>query len=177
MQRLLQIATTVGLIAAAFIATGTAARRPRAAAESRTGAIASRSSTTHTATRASRPTAAPARVVAVARVVPSPALGSSSMVLTVDPETGVLGLPESQLQRALTIPEMQALARAEAVGLVTIHNPDGSETLNHQGRFADRVVVRMGADGKPILECIQGEGQLEQALHGTPAPAPSAEEK
>jgi hypothetical protein len=98
------------------------------------------------------------------------------LVLTVDPETGMLGLP-AQLHRALTIPEMQALARAESEGLVTIHNPDGSETLNHQGRFADRVVVRMGPDGKKVMECIQGEGQLARALHGTPVPAPTAEEK
>jgi hypothetical protein len=173
MQRLLHIATTVALVAAAFIATDTAARRSRAVAPSRSSAISS--SAKPAVARAPRGTAA--RVRAVAPVVASPAPGSASLVLTVDPETGMLGLPESQQHRALTIPEMQALARAESEGLVTIHNPDGSETLNHQGRFADRVVVRMGPDGKKVMECIQGEGQLERALHGTPAPAPTAEEK
>lgn len=178
MQRLLQIATTVALIVAAYIATDTVARRPHAAADASIAAPLSRPPATPAVMNGSHPIVSPmAAGTPVAQPVPRSPLGSSSMVLTVDPETGVLGLPESQLHRALTIPEMQALARAEAAGLVTIHNPDGSETLNHQGRFADRVVVRIGADGKPILECIQGEGQLEQALHGTPAPAPTAEEK
>jgi hypothetical protein len=103
--------------------------------------------------------------------------GSNSMILTVDPETGQPVMPESQLHRALTVAEMQALARAEAQGLVTIRNTDGSETLNHEGRFAEHSIVRVGRNGKPIYECVQGEGQLEQALHGPLPEVPAAEGK
>ncbi len=106
---------------------------------------------------------------------PAPSAGSTGMILAVDPETGMLAMPESQLHRALTIPELQALARAEAEGLVTIQNADGSETLNHAGRFADHSIVRVGPDRKLIFECVQGEGQFEHALRG-PLPATSAVE-
>lgn len=98
------------------------------------------------------------------------------MILVVDPETGRLGLPEPGLQRALTITELQALARAEAEGLETIRNADGSETLNHEGRFADHSIVRVGRDGKVTYGCVHGEGELEHALHATP-PAKSAAEE
>jgi hypothetical protein len=98
------------------------------------------------------------------------------MVIAVDPETGTLGMPERTLNRALTIEELQALARAEAAGLVTIRNLDGSETLNHEGRFADHSIVRIGPDGKPIYECVHGEGQLQHAQHQN-RPAPTAGEE
>jgi hypothetical protein len=120
---------------------------------------------------------------------PAPAAGRSTilestprnfaagMVLVVDPETGVLGLPGVAAGRALTISELQDLARAEASGLTTIRNPDGSETLNHEGRFADHSIVRVGPDGKPVFDCVHGEGQLAHALHTTPSATPAAEEK
>ncbi len=98
------------------------------------------------------------------------------MILAVDPETGQLGLPSSSLQRALTTEEMQALARAEAQGLATVRNPDGSETLNHEGRFADHSIVRVGRDGKPVVQCVNGEGQREHALHSAQTVKPAAEE-
>jgi hypothetical protein len=98
------------------------------------------------------------------------------MILTVDPETGRLGLPETG-QQALTITEMQELARAEAEGLVTVRNADGSETLNHAGRFADHSIAKVGPDGRVIYGCVQGEAELEHALHATPSAKPAAEEK
>jgi hypothetical protein len=103
--------------------------------------------------------------------------GAASMILRVDPETGQLTLPEPALDRALTIEEMQALARAEAEGLVTLRHPDGSETLNHEGRFADHSIARVGPDGKVSFQCVLGEGQLAHALRLTPTAAPAAEEQ
>ena len=69
---------------------------------------------------------------------------------------------------ALTIEEMQAVVRQETAGLVTILNPDGSETLNHDGRFVDYSIIRIGPDGKPTFQCVQGEAALKRAF------APSA---
>ena len=71
---------------------------------------------------------------------------------------------------ALTIEEMQAFARQEGEGLVTIRNADGSETLDHGDRFRDYTVLKVGADGQPVFICVQGEAALKQALRRT-APA------
>jgi hypothetical protein len=89
---------------------------------------------------------------------------------------GRIGPPEPASFRPLSIEEQQALARQEAEGLVTIRNADGSETLNHQGRFADHSIVRIGKDGKPVFECVQGEGQMRHATQPD-RPAPAQEEE
>jgi hypothetical protein len=68
---------------------------------------------------------------------------------------------------ARTIEEMQALVRQESEGLVTIRNADGSETLNHEDRFRDYSVLKVGADGQPVFVCVQGEAALKQALRRT----------
>lgn len=75
---------------------------------------------------------------------------------------------------ALTIEEMQALARQESEGLVTIRNADGSETLNHEDRFRDYTVLKVGPDGEPVFDCVQGEAALKQALRpAAPTTKPS----
>jgi hypothetical protein len=91
-----------------------------------------------------------------------------------DPETGALGAPRPD--RALTIEQMQELARQEAAGLVTIRNADGSETLNHEGRFIDFSIVRLGQDGKPVHDCIQGEAVVRRVLRTQPSRPLSAPE-
>lgn len=76
---------------------------------------------------------------------------------------------------AMTIEEMQALARQESEGLVTIRNPDGSETLNHEDRFREYTLLKVGADGQPEFVCVQGEAALKLALRRSkPAAKPSA---
>ena len=79
---------------------------------------------------------------------------------------------------AMTIEEMQALARQESEGLVTIRNPDGSETLNHEDRFREYTLLEVGADGQLEFVCVQGEAALKQALRRArpatrPAPPPA----
>jgi len=98
------------------------------------------------------------------------------MVVAVDPETGQLGMPEREAA-ALTIDELQEMARREAQGLVTIHHSDGSETINHQGRFADYAIVRMGSDGRLLFDCVSGTPGLRGALRpGQPARSGQEEE-
>ena len=98
-----------------------------------------------------------------------PQAHSEAMRVALDPATGQIAPPEHS-DAVLTIEQMQALARREAEGLVTLRNPDGSETLNHEGRFADYTIVRVGPDGRPVFVCVQGEGAAGHALH---APRPS----
>jgi hypothetical protein len=93
-----------------------------------------------------------------------------------DPETGQLTAPE-HAGVALSVAEIQALARLEAEGLVTIRNPDGSETLNHEGRFTDYTVVRRGPDGRPRFSCVHGKASLEHAMHAATPAHPSLEDR
>lgn len=101
---------------------------------------------------------------------------SEAMRVTLDPATGQIAPPEHS-DAVLTIEEMQALARREAEGLITIRNPDGSETLNHEGHFADYTVVRVGPDGRPAFVCVQGKGAATQALRATKAVTPKMEDR
>lgn len=88
--------------------------------------------------------------------------------IAADPATGQLVAPEHS-GLALTIEEMQDLARGEAEGLVTIRNPDGSETLNHDGRFTDYSVIRVGPDGRRVFQCVHGQFGVEHARrHAAP---------
>lgn len=79
----------------------------------------------------------------------------AAMRVAIDPVTGQLVAPEPQ-GPALTVEAMLALAHEHAQGLITVRNPDGSETMNHEGRFADFSVVRIGPDGRPVLQCAHG---------------------
>jgi hypothetical protein len=108
----------------------------------------------------------------VARAAATPARGESesstslrqgsAMRVPADPATGEV--PAGTPGRVLTIDEVQELARREAAGLATIRNADGSETLNHEGRFTDFSVVRAGPDGRPVFRCVHGELGIEHAL-------------
>ena len=86
------------------------------------------------------------------------------MVIAVDPETGTLGMPERSALDLPTIEEFQAQARKEAEGLVTVHHADGSESIEHQGRFTDYAVIHIGPDGKPLFTCAHGTPGLHAAL-------------
>jgi hypothetical protein len=113
------------------------------------------------------------------RPAPAPAapeLGMASAAKVArDPVTGQLVAPD--YASPVTIDEMQAAARREAEGLVTLHNPDGSETINHQGRFADQVVVRVGPDGRPVFVCTQGKAAAERVLRPTAPVHPGLEDR
>lgn len=188
MLRLLLLLTAIGLVVAVFLAAGAVSRRERAAhgadpssslALIQPDAVRAPAAPVASSGRATSPRAGSARAAtpAPAPSAGAPMPGASRMILVVDPETRTLGLPPAALDRALTAEEMQDLARAEAAGLVTVQNADGSETLNHEGRFADHSIVRVGPDGKPVYSCVHGEGQLAHALHATPKAHPAAEEE
>ncbi len=179
MRWILLLASTVGLLAAVFLATSSSARRPQPLPASVVAAVSSLPpSSPRVVPAAPEPLIAPARAATPERasVAAKPAPGSASMILVVDPETGRLGLPEAGQQRALTIAELQELARSEAEGLATVRNADGSETLNHEGRFTNHSIARVGRDGKVVHGCVHGEGELEHAMHAAP-PAKSAAEE
>jgi hypothetical protein len=118
---------------------------------------------------ASRPATAPSDADREPPAIPTTA--AAAMRVAIDPATGQLVDPEPQ-GPVLTVDAMQALARQQTEGLITIRNPDGSETLNHEGRFADFIIVRAGPDGRPVLQCAHGPIVTGDPLRGmTPATA------
>jgi hypothetical protein len=101
---------------------------------------------------------------------------AATMRVAKDPVTGQIVTPE-YTGTPLSVEAMQALARLEAAGLVTIHNADGSETLNSEGRFMDFSVIRVGPDGKRLFQCAHGRLGMEHALlHAAPA-TPNQEDR
>lgn len=76
---------------------------------------------------------------------------------------------------ALTIAEIQAQTRLETQSLVTIRNPDGSETLNHEDHFKEYTIIRVGAGGKSEVICVSGEAAARQALQAAKSTAPKKE--
>jgi hypothetical protein len=101
---------------------------------------------------------------------------TAGMKVAADPVTGQIVTPEYS-GAPLSIAEMQALARREAEGLVTVHNPDGSETLNHQGHFADFTIVRAGPDGRPVFVCVQGRAAAAKATRAGTTVQPQLEDR
>jgi len=104
----------------------------------------------------------------------SPASVRPGMVVGVDPETGQLGMPTAAQMVELS-PREQAMVSRSGAGLTEVRHADGTVSVNLQGRFQEFVVVRFGADGKPVYGCFDDGQALRRALQ-TP-PAPPLEEK
>lgn len=107
---------------------------------------------------------------------PSAAVDRAAMRVARDPESGEIVAPEHSGE-ALTIDQVQAAVRKEAEGMVTIRHADGSETLDHEGRFADYTVVRLGPDGRPVYLCAHGRIGAQQILRPTVPARPRTEDR
>ena len=106
----------------------------------------------------------------------------AGMVVGIDPETGQIGMPTREQLKNLS--ELEQIRLDHETGdLIETHNPDGSVTVDLQGRFQEFATVRTGPDGKLIYQCVEGEKNAERALKNpapaaqAPAPAPQAEER
>ena len=115
-------------------------------------------------------TVTPAAPATPARAMP----GRAGMVVGIDPETGQLGMPTAAQMVELS-PREQAMVSRSGAGLTEVRHADGTVSVNLQGRFQEFVVVRFGADGKPVYGCFDDGQALRRALQ-TP-PAPPLEEK
>src|SRR6266850_3951398 len=108
----------------------------------------------------------------------------AGMVVGIDPETGEMGMPTPEQLRALSgSPQYQV--DHSAAGLVEVHHPDGSVSIDLQGRFQEYATVRIGPDGKLIFRCVDGDENAKRAIErsapvATPdiaAPVPAALEE
>jgi hypothetical protein len=112
---------------------------------------------------------------AAVQTVPAPATPAvaapaplGGLVAARDPETGEL--------RAPTAEELAELAAEFAVlrsdeGLVPVVRPDGTVTVNLQGRYLEFALATRGADGAAVQHCASEPGQVVSILTGAQAAA------
>jgi len=99
--------------------------------------------------------------------------GAAGMVVGIDPETGELGMPTPEQLQKISDSQQSQVDHSSA-GLVEVHRPDGSVSIDLQGRFQEYATVRIGPDGNLIYQCVDGE---ENARRAVAAPAPPAPEE
>ena len=99
--------------------------------------------------------------------------GTAGMVVGIDPETGELGMPTPEQLQKISDAQQNQVDHSSA-GLVEVHHPDGSVSIDLQGRFQEYETVRVGPDGKLTYRCVDGE---ENAKRAVAAPAPPAPEE
>lgn len=98
--------------------------------------------------------------------------GSAGMVVALDPETGTFGMPSAEQARELE-EQMKASLSHSDEGLVVVHHPDGSSSVDLQGRFQCMSIAKIGADGRVHTTCVQDHGA---ALHALDPATPSGPE-
>jgi hypothetical protein len=103
-----------------------------------------------------------------------PSSGAAGMVVGLDPESGRVGLPT---------PEQMARIAAAAKGRATasvrpapVYHSDGSISLDVRTWMRDYAVVRLGANGRAVLDCVDGRDAATRTLREAPA-APTAREE
>ncbi len=112
---------------------------------------------------------------------PQPFLpGMMGMVVAIDPETGMLGLPTPEQAAALA--RTATLSRAEeemlsrsSVGLREFRLADGTVGLDLGGRFQEFSVAHIGPNGRVTFDCSSDLASVLRLLkHGPAAIAPAA---
>lgn len=88
--------------------------------------------------------------------------GSAGMIVGFDPETNQLGMPTAEQLQELKLLENPKNWSDE--GLVVEIRPDGSKSIDVQGRFMEYTVVRMGPDGKLVYDCVQGPAAAKKLM-------------
>jgi hypothetical protein len=138
-------------------------------------AAATGASSRAAAPAAARPTAASTVTASGAVGVGAPA--SAGMVVGIDPLTGRIGMPTPEQLAELAALSPQAL-RTSGEGLVEVHYPDGSVSIDLEGRFQEYAVARVGPDGKLVFQCVNDRQALRRALRApVTTPAPAAEDR
>jgi hypothetical protein len=95
----------------------------------------------------------------------------AGLVIAWDPESQSFTMPAPDRSLPLTAEERNAISRSFA-GLVQVHHPDGSVSVDLQGRFQEFAVVHLGPDGKPVYQCLDDAATMRRALL-EPVPASS----
>lgn len=89
--------------------------------------------------------------------------GHAGMRVSIDPDTGELGMPTPEQQKAMDDDLREMLSRS-ADGLQPEVLPDGSVRVDLQGRFQSVSVASIDAAGQLHTGCIENHTALEGAL-------------
>lgn len=126
-----------------------------------------------------RPVAgSPARAASSAvRPATAAPLVPPGMVISVEPETGLLVIPSADEMLRLSAAERTGLLRTSA-GLNEVHLPNGAVTVDLQGRFMEFTVVRRDLQGRLHFLGVDEAPALVRLIDPrTPAPTPACEER
>jgi len=104
-------------------------------------------------------------------------LGTSGMMVAIEPETGALVMPTREQMLRLTAAEATGLLRTSA-DLAQTRLADGTVMMDLQGRFMEFEVARIDARGRPHVISVNDLGALLRLFDpATPLPAPCVEEE
>jgi len=95
---------------------------------------------------------------------------SAGMVIGIDPETGRTGMLTAD-QMAKLSEKFRQRAQANVARPAPIHHADGRVSMDVRTWMRDYYVVRRGADGRLVMDCVDSRGAVTNILHETPAPA------
>jgi len=96
--------------------------------------------------------------------------GSAGMIVALDPETGTFGMPTPEQARELE-EQMKASLSHSDEGLEFIDHPDGSTSVDLQGRFQNMSIAHIGPDGRVHTTCVDDHDAARKALDPATAPA------
>jgi hypothetical protein len=136
------------------------------------------SATAHRRVRAHHAATASAHPVKV-RATHVTTQSAAGMRIFRDPETGELG-PPSAAQAAELSAKRAGTEDLEfsGAGLQEVHHPDGSVSMDLQGRFQEYAVIRRDANGHLVQGCVPGAKAARKFMQAAASPpAPVLEEK
>ncbi len=95
-----------------------------------------------------------------------PTVGAATMRVVRDPETGTMRPPTKGELTPLSSRAQSALSRSSE-GLTSVRHPDGTVTVDLQGRFRSMTVARRADDGSMNVDCITSTAQAAAILDET----------
>jgi hypothetical protein len=101
--------------------------------------------------------------------------GTAALRATIDPETGSLVQGHQPTLKA--DPELQEILSRSTEGLVPVQHPDGSVSVNLQGRFQSASMARIDSTGKLHTTCVDTPQAAEAACRHEPVAKDQGEER
>jgi hypothetical protein len=93
---------------------------------------------------------------------------STGMVVGIDPATGRLIMPEPEQMARIAARRASAATTAHAAPVL---RADGSRSLDVRSWMRDYSIVRLGPNGRAVVDCLEGHDVTARTLHQAPAPA------
>ncbi len=102
--------------------------------------------------------------------------GTAALRAYLNPETGGIDVGVAPASEPGLDAETRNALRRDTVGLVEVHHPDGSVSMDLQGRFQCASVARVDGSGK-IIVCTDHVDGATHVLHGNTSDSTKPEVK